>query len=90
MSITLIYFQIGMLSLGYPKINLQFANVSGYDQLLEMVRDKLETTPVRQLGHSSSVPQGIEEDDHKQQAFQVCESVEIISLSCNSSYHSSI
>ena len=58
MSMAVCLRQVGMLSLGYPKINFQVANTTAHEQLLEAIRDKLpDSTPDNQEAPATSQTQ---------------------------------
>lgn len=61
------YFQIGMLSLGYPKVNFQVANNRCHDQLIQYVQEALDSVDdeIEAIESRPSSPSS------KEQAFQV-------------------
>ena len=60
--------QIGMLSLGYPKMNFQVANNVAHDQLLQNVRELVASAKERDFIKRPVTPS---QNNTKELAFQV-------------------
>ena len=56
-----------MLSLGYPKVNLQLATESAHDHLLQLVKEKLDSSDLT----ANKQPTEISERQQKHNAFMV-------------------
>lgn len=73
LNVTITYLQVGMLSLGYPKVNLQYETPDGMERLLEAIRKYIpESNGQSKTGKAESLsPPSYTPSNNNQLAFLV-------------------